>query len=245
MSESAERITQINNNDVICGRSSVALKHPGNIAYRKIISLNKELYATCPKTDKLRISRSIVSAMQDAGCRFLEREYRSAKAKSEAGSEEVWNDIGTRRAVDKTSQALREGQPKLLNKLAYKQQLKAMSHHYQVHHYHAAAMNPVVGTNYQYSPHLSAQAATPHTASQAATPITISQAAATPITKSQAVAPIPTSQAVAPPPTSQAVPPRTASQAVAPPATSSLLHILSQLDTPDLLMLAYQGLNKR
>ncbi|KAL7531037.1 hypothetical protein ACHAXR_003812 [Thalassiosira sp. AJA248-18] len=235
MSESAERITQINNNDVICGRSSVALKHPGNIAYRKIISLNKELYATCPKTDKLRISRSIVSAMQEAGCRFLEREYRGTKAKGEAGSAEVWNDIGTRRAVDKTSQALREGQPKLLNKLAYKQQLKAMSHHYQVHQYHAAAMNPMVGTNYQYSPPLPAQAATPHTASQAATPITISQA----------VAPIRTSQAVAPPPTSQAVPPRTASQAVAPPATSSLLHILSQLDTPDLLLLAYQGLNKR
>merc|ERR1712087_258487 len=75
MAASNERITEINENDIICGRKGVALKHPGNLAYRKIVGLNKELYDTCLKNEKLRISKSIVSAMREVGGgRFLERE---------------------------------------------------------------------------------------------------------------------------------------------------------------------------
>lgn len=166
MSGSVERITQINNNDVICGRRGVALKHPGNLAYRKIVSLNKELYATCLKNEKLRISKSIVAAMREAGGRFLEREdgktSLSLDEKGEDGSEVAWRDIGDRRAVEKTSQALREGQPKLLKKLAQEQDLRAMPQ--PVHQHNAVAMNPMIGANYQYSPY-TAQAVTPPPAS--------------------------------------------------------------------------------
>ena len=58
-------ITKISEHDIICGRGGLALKHPGNAAYRKIVTLNKELYATCLKTEKLRISKSIVAAIRE------------------------------------------------------------------------------------------------------------------------------------------------------------------------------------
>lgn len=125
--ESTEIITKVNDNDIICGRRGLALKHPGNLAYRKVVSLNKELYATCLKNEKLRISKSIVAAMREVGGRFLERvDNETSTAPSEekdnaSGEGVSYRDIGDRRAIEKTSQALREGQPKLLRKLAEKQ----------------------------------------------------------------------------------------------------------------------------
>lgn len=39
-------VTEVGENDIICGRGGLALRHPGNMAYRKLVSLNKELYAS-------------------------------------------------------------------------------------------------------------------------------------------------------------------------------------------------------
>mmetsp|Transcript_37600 Transcript_37600/g.80202 ORF Transcript_37600/g.80202 Transcript_37600/m.80202 type:complete len:555 (+) Transcript_37600:109-1773(+) len=119
-------VTAVNDSDIICGRGGLALKHPGNMAYRKIVGLNKELYATCLKTEKLRISKSIVAAIRELNGRFLEREdgktSSSLDEKDENGNPVTWRDIGDKRAIEKTSQALREGQPKLLKKLAQQQE---------------------------------------------------------------------------------------------------------------------------
>jgi hypothetical protein len=115
-------VTKITENDIICGRGGVALRHPGNLAYRKIVGLNKGLYATCLKAEKLKISKSIVAAIREIDGRFLEREdgktSSSLDEKDERGNPVTWKDIGDKRAIEKTSQALREGQPKLLKKLA-------------------------------------------------------------------------------------------------------------------------------
>lgn len=159
MSRSTERITTINDNDIVCGRKGVALKHPGNLAYRKIVGLNKALYATCVKNEKLRISKSIVAAMREVGGRFLEREDGKTSAslneKDEDGNPVAYTDIGDKRAVEKTSQALREGQPKLLKRLAQEQVKNALVP--QGHHYHrAAAMNlypAAVAPSYRYDPY--------------------------------------------------------------------------------------------
>ena len=114
-------VTVIGENDIVCGRGGAALKHPGNLAYRKIVNINKTLYATCLKAEKLRISKSIVAAIREVNGRFLEREDGKISTTldecNEDGSPVTWCDIGDRRAVEKTSQALREGQPKLLKKL--------------------------------------------------------------------------------------------------------------------------------
>jgi len=93
--------------DVLCGRGGAALRHPGNQTYRRLVNLNKQLYITCLKTEKLKISRSIVAAIREQQGRFLERD----------AVKNTWNDIGDKKAIEKTSQALREGQPKLRQKM--------------------------------------------------------------------------------------------------------------------------------
>jgi len=94
--------------DVLCGRGGAALRHPGNQTYRRLVHLNKGLYITCLKAEKLKISRSIVAAIREQKGRFLERDT----------NEGTWFDIGDKKAIEKTSQALREGQPKLRKKIA-------------------------------------------------------------------------------------------------------------------------------
>jgi len=93
--------------DVLCGRGGAALRHPGNQTYRRLVHLNKGLYITCLKAEKLKISRSIVAAIREQNGRFLEKE----------GKASTWYDIGDKKAMEKTSQALREGQPKLRQKI--------------------------------------------------------------------------------------------------------------------------------
>ena len=93
--------------DVLCGRGGAALRHPGNQTYRRLVNLNKGLYITCLKTEKLKISRSIVAAIREQNGRFLEK----------SNDQNAWYDIGDKKAVEKTSQALREGQPKLRQKI--------------------------------------------------------------------------------------------------------------------------------
>lgn len=89
--------------DVLCGRGGASLKHPGNLTYRRLVHMNKGYYISCLKTEKLRISQSIVAAIREQRGRFLERD----------GNKGTWYDIGDKKAIEKTSQALREGQPKL------------------------------------------------------------------------------------------------------------------------------------
>ena len=87
--------------DVLGGRGGAALRHPGNITYRQLVNLNKNIYTTCLKTEKLKISRSIVSAINEQGGRFLEKKKNCTQIP------EVWVNIGYKKAVEKTSQALR------------------------------------------------------------------------------------------------------------------------------------------
>mmetsp|Transcript_712 Transcript_712/g.1697 ORF Transcript_712/g.1697 Transcript_712/m.1697 type:complete len:519 (-) Transcript_712:612-2168(-) len=106
-SDDIKAIVDPRETDVLCGRGGAALRHPGNQTYRKLVNLNKPLYITCPKTEKLKISRSIVAAIREQNGRFLERDKDKG----------VWCDIGDKKAIEKTSQALREGQPKLRKKM--------------------------------------------------------------------------------------------------------------------------------
>eukprot|EP00529_Nitzschia_sp_RCC80_P016466 CAMPEP_0113463330 /NCGR_PEP_ID=MMETSP0014_2-20120614/12585_1 /TAXON_ID=2857 /ORGANISM="Nitzschia sp." /LENGTH=668 /DNA_ID=CAMNT_0000355287 /DNA_START=288 /DNA_END=2294 /DNA_ORIENTATION=+ /assembly_acc=CAM_ASM_000159 len=93
--------------DVLCGRSGSSQRHVGTQQFRTLVNLNKGLYVTCMKSEKVRISRSIVSAIREQKGRFLERDGEHGK----------WYDIGDKKAIEKTSQALRENQPKLRKKI--------------------------------------------------------------------------------------------------------------------------------
>mmetsp|Transcript_21032 Transcript_21032/g.44643 ORF Transcript_21032/g.44643 Transcript_21032/m.44643 type:complete len:539 (-) Transcript_21032:395-2011(-) len=106
--ESSEEITEPRESDVLCGRGGAALRHAGNQTYRKLVNMNKHLYITCLKNQKLKISQSIVAAIREQNGRFLVRDSKKS----------IWLDIGDKKAIEKTSQALREGQPKLKKEMA-------------------------------------------------------------------------------------------------------------------------------
>lgn len=111
--ERSTGITNPRDTDVLCGRGGAALRHPGNQTYRRLVNLNKGLYITCLKTEKLKISRSIVAAIREQKGRFLEKD-----SGADSDGQGTWYDIGDKKAIEKTSQALREGQPKLRQRIA-------------------------------------------------------------------------------------------------------------------------------
>ena len=100
-------ITTFNEQDVLCGRGGGTLRHPGNKKYRSMIKSSKPVYLMSSKNEKTAISRSIVATVRKNNGRFLERSKNM----------EFWYDIGDAKATEKTSQALREGQPKLRKKM--------------------------------------------------------------------------------------------------------------------------------
>ncbi len=120
-------IAKVQPSDVICGRGGLAQQnHPGNKVFRSLVASNSELYATSLITDKIKISRSIVAAIRKLYGRFIERSDGKPSGSTLEGVDEhgnaiTWRDIGDKRAVKKTSQALRENQPKILSTLAEKQ----------------------------------------------------------------------------------------------------------------------------
>lgn len=90
--------------DVLSGRGKGAQLHPGNVKYRELVSANKLRYSQCVKSgEKTKLAKAIVAEVREDGGRFLELEERTG----------VYNDIGDKRAIEKTSQALREGQTKI------------------------------------------------------------------------------------------------------------------------------------
>ena len=101
-----EGITTPSESDVLCARGGAALKHSGNLNYRELVRRQQPLYATCLKSDKIKISRSIVAAIREEGGRFLKQDKKG-----------TWFDIGDKAAIEKTSQALREKQPARIQKL--------------------------------------------------------------------------------------------------------------------------------
>jgi len=69
----------------------------------------QELYATSSKFDKLKISKAIVAATRHFGGRFLQADEKRGGAHFDIGDKPAWS---------KTSQALREGQKEIREKLA-------------------------------------------------------------------------------------------------------------------------------
>jgi hypothetical protein len=92
-------VMEPNSNDVLCGRGGGTNNNKGNMNWRGVVALNKELYTTLPVKEKVFLSRSIVSAVRtlDPPGRFLQKDTKS----------DTWYDIGDELAHQKTSQALR------------------------------------------------------------------------------------------------------------------------------------------
>ncbi|KAG7344304.1 hypothetical protein IV203_022312 [Nitzschia inconspicua] len=85
--------------DVLCGRGGKVNNHPGNIIFRRIVEINKQYYQSVHKRNRILVSQSIVQAITNHGGRFLIMGPRGKQS---------WVPIDFKKAVQKTSQALRE-----------------------------------------------------------------------------------------------------------------------------------------
>mmetsp|Transcript_17222 Transcript_17222/g.48445 ORF Transcript_17222/g.48445 Transcript_17222/m.48445 type:complete len:425 (+) Transcript_17222:199-1473(+) len=89
-------ITTPKSKDVLCGRGGSINRHQGNIIYRKVVDHNKPFYQKVQKKYRILVSQSIVQSIINHGGRFLISHGRQ------------WETIDFKKAVQKTSQALRE-----------------------------------------------------------------------------------------------------------------------------------------
>ena len=95
--------------DVLSGRGNFVNYHTGNEHFRSLVKKHKIAYVACPKPEKGRFSKVIVDEIRsmDPPGRFLKQNQAT----------KLWEDIGDKKSLDKTRQALREGAPELLKEL--------------------------------------------------------------------------------------------------------------------------------
>jgi hypothetical protein len=85
--------------DVLCGRGGLTNSHCGNRRFRHIVAEYQQQYLNAKKKEKKLISHQIVERVVKNGGRFLKRSADSG----------IWAEVTPKKAVEKTSQALREG----------------------------------------------------------------------------------------------------------------------------------------
>jgi len=104
--------------DVLCGRGAGVNRHPGNIVFRKLVAAHRREYKNAiTKKLKSTISRSIVNDIRAKGGRFLRRaklRYNDSHAIASDTDSFVWVEVNAEKAVEKTSQALRESESEQL-----------------------------------------------------------------------------------------------------------------------------------
>ena len=95
--------------DVLSGRGNFVNYHAGNEHFRALVRKHKVAYVACPKPQKGKFSRIIVDEIKarNPPGRFLKQDPIT----------KLWEDIGEKRALDKTRQALREGAPEISKEL--------------------------------------------------------------------------------------------------------------------------------
>jgi len=90
-------------NDVMYGRGGGTNHHPGNKRYRKMVEDRKLEYVNSKRLDKPLVALEIIRIWrgQLPPGRFLKLDEKTG----------LWNDVGDKKAREKTSQALREKAP--------------------------------------------------------------------------------------------------------------------------------------
>jgi hypothetical protein len=92
-------------NDVLSGRGNAVKKHEGNVHFRELVQAVKNYYVAFSPNKKIHMSELVIQAIKS-----LRPPGRYLKEK-ETDCGIIWEEITTKEALQKTSQALREGQP--------------------------------------------------------------------------------------------------------------------------------------
>lgn len=96
--DSNTKMSEINANDVLCGRGGATNQHMGNKLFRKVVEGFQEEYLQARKRDKVLIAEQVLERVKETGGRFLKRDTSSG----------LWLEVPHKRALLKASQALRE-----------------------------------------------------------------------------------------------------------------------------------------
>ena len=91
--------SNINNNDVLCGRGGGTNTQIGNRRFRSLVQEFQPTYLLCRRKEKPLIARTIVLIIRHRGGRFLKKDEGNG----------MLFEVGDEKAEAKTSQALREG----------------------------------------------------------------------------------------------------------------------------------------
>jgi len=96
--------------DILCGRGNFVNSHEGNEFFRELVKNYKLDYVSCTKSQKKIFSLLIYNKIRERNPpgRFLKYGPRL----------NTWIDIGEKKALEKTRQALREGAPDILKVLS-------------------------------------------------------------------------------------------------------------------------------
>jgi len=96
-------------NDVLSGRGNSVNFHPGNEYFRLLVKQYRVEYVACPKPLKGHFSKLIVDNILslDPPGRFLKQDPKT----------KLWSEIGYKKSLDKTRQALREGAPEIMKEM--------------------------------------------------------------------------------------------------------------------------------
>jgi hypothetical protein len=81
----------------------------GNIIYRRVVEHNKPFYQSVQKRHRILVSQSIVHTILNRGGRFLSEDtHTTINEDGTRSTVTLWKPVATARAIQKTSQALRE-----------------------------------------------------------------------------------------------------------------------------------------
>jgi hypothetical protein len=113
----SNEITKPGAHDVLLGRGGGTNNHFGNVNFRKLVNEHKMRYLACSKVEKPKVAREVVQiwrAMTPPG-RFLSRKDDTRKGPgSVKDNNNIWLEVGDKKAREKASQCLRERTPDVL-----------------------------------------------------------------------------------------------------------------------------------
>jgi len=115
--EEWNRISKPTTHDVLLGRGGGTNNHNGNVKFRKLVNEHKMRYLACSKVEKPKVAREVVHLwrkMEPPG-RFLSRLDETKRgAGSVKATDNVWFEVGDKKAREKASQCLRERTPEVM-----------------------------------------------------------------------------------------------------------------------------------
>ena len=140
-----EEITRPGEHDVLLGRGGGTNNHSGNIKFRQLVNEHKMRYLACSKVDKPKVSREVVQLWRKLSPpgRFLARQDDSKRGPgSVKAADNIWYEVGDKKAREKASQCLRERTPDVMPYIKQlreqqdaitEQGVTMVQHHMQMH----------------------------------------------------------------------------------------------------------------